>query len=177
MLLLFYASVTVEGKIYGEVCNVDVDGDCSETNNVCGSSNVCVCSMSTFRTIANTCVNKVSVNATCNNTETATDQCSDANSACSDDGTGGYKCLCTSTYFDSSGTCTLRKKPGEGCASDQCVVNAMCSATNNTCACNTGYEATPTATPTSCENSHATIIIAYKYVFIFGIVTSLYLLV
>jgi len=30
------------------------------------------------------------------------------------------------------------KKPGEACASDQCVANAMCSATNNTCACNTG---------------------------------------
>ena len=50
---------------------------------------------------------------------------------------------------DSSG-----KKPGEECASYQCVANAICSATSNTCACNTGYEATLTATPTSCESEY-----------------------
>jgi hypothetical protein len=44
------------------------------------------------------------------------------------------------------------KKPGEARASDQCVANAICSAaTNNTCACNMGYKATPASDPTPCE--------------------------
>jgi len=46
------------------------------------------------------------------------------------------------------------KKPGEACASHQCVANAMCSATHNTCACNTGYKATPVSDPTSCEYTY-----------------------
>jgi hypothetical protein len=42
-------------------------------------------------------------------------------------------------------------KPGEACASDQCVANAMC---NTTCTCNTGNKATPTSAPTSCESEY-----------------------
>ena len=46
----------ISGASYGGSCDVDVDGDCSETKNVCASDDKCVCSMSTFRTIENTCV-------------------------------------------------------------------------------------------------------------------------
>jgi hypothetical protein len=47
------------------------------------------------------------------------------------------------------------KKPGEARASDQCVANAICSAaTNNTCACNMGYKATPASDPTPCEYTY-----------------------
>ena len=49
--------------------------------------------------------------------------------------------------FDSSG-----KAPGATCSTGQCVTNAMCS--NTTCTCNTGYTATPTTTPTSCESEY-----------------------
>jgi hypothetical protein len=42
-------------------------------------------------------------------------------------------------------------KPGEACASDQCVANAMC---NTTCTCITGNKATPTSAPTSCESEY-----------------------
>ena len=51
--------------------------------------------------------------------------------------------------FDSSG-----KKPAEDCALYQCVANAICSTPNNKCACNTGYRATPTSNPTSCESEY-----------------------
>jgi len=49
--------------------------------------------------------------------------------------------------FDSSGIL-----PDEACAPDQCVTNAVC--TDSKCACNTGYIATPTSTPTSCESEY-----------------------
>lgn len=51
--------------------------------------------------------------------------------------------------FHSSG-----KKSGEARTSDQCVANAMCSATYNTCACNTGYKATQASDPTFCEHTY-----------------------
>ena len=45
----------ISGINYDDDCTVG-EGECSETNNVCGSGDECVCSMSTFRTIADTYV-------------------------------------------------------------------------------------------------------------------------
>ena len=122
MLVLFYASVTVEGVAFDANCTID--SNCTDTNNECST-----------------------------------------------------KCVCTSASFrnDTSNTCDFRTAPGVACSiTDECVTNAMC---NTTCTCNTGYTATPTTTPTSCQSSDAAIIIAHMYVFIFGIVASLYFLV
>ena len=222
MLLLFYASGTVEGVAFDADC--DSSNTCSELNNECISSK-CVCTSGSFRnTAGNACASKVALDAvcvdngvptgqcidnlaectndggwkcsckaanyksgseckvkvaigmTCDIADTATDQCSDTKTACSDDGNGAKKCLCTSDYYVSSTTCLDRKAPNATCSTGQCVTNAMCSA-SSICACKTGYEATPIATPTSCESSDAAIIIAHMYVFIFGIVASLYFLV
>ena len=217
MLLLFYASGTVEGVAYGASCSAD--SDCTEdANQACDST--CKCKTTAIRNNAeNACIPKIALEATCLTGEPA-EQCIDGlaecrdesgfkclckaanyksgsvckvklalNVACTDDGVpvgqctdtlaecrdeGGFKCLCTAANFKGSSACEARKKPSEICESGQCVANAMC---NTTCTCNTGYAATPTATPTSCQSSDATIIIAHLYVFMFGIVASLYILV
>ena len=48
--------------------------------------------------------------------------------------------------FDSS-----EKAPGATCDTGECVTNAKCNAT---CICNTGYTATPTTTPISCQSEY-----------------------
>ena len=118
MLVLFYASVTVEGAAFDDNCTIN--SNCTEIYNECSSSK-CACNSGSFR---NTTGNE----------------------------------------------CVIRKSPGAACSTGECVTNANC---NITCICNTGY----TATTTSCESSDAAIIIAHMYVFIFGIVASLYFLV
>ena len=56
-----------------------------------------------------TLITEVAINGVCDMTDTATDQCSVANTACSDDGAGTKKCLCKSDYYESSGTCADSK--------------------------------------------------------------------
>lgn len=168
MLLLFFASVPVEGVVFGDDCTTE--SNCTEVNTTC--INTCVCNNDTFRNTANNkCDSRVGFNETCVSGEPAT-QCTDDLAECRDE--GGLKCLCKAANYKDSLNCEVRKKPNEPCESGQCVANAMC---NTTCVCNTGYAATPTATPTSCQSSDAAIIIAHMYVFIFGIVASLYFLV
>ena len=169
MLLLFYASGTVEGAIYGASCSAD--SDCTDdANQACDST--CKCKTTAIRnTAGNACIPKIALEATCLSGEPA-EQCIDGLAECRDE--SGFKCLCKAANYKDSLNCEVRKKPNEPCESGQCVANAMC---NTTCVCNTGYAATPTATPTSCQSSDAAIIIAHMYVFIFGIVASLYFLV
>lgn len=54
---------------------------------------------------------EVTLKATCSATETTPDQCSIANSECTDDGTGTStdKCLCESTHHETGGACVLSK--------------------------------------------------------------------
>ena len=52
-----------------------------------------------------TLITEVNINHVCAIADTATDQCSVSNTACSDDGAGGNKCLCTSNYYEMSSTC------------------------------------------------------------------------
>ena len=165
MLVLFYASVTVEGVAFGADCTTE--SNCTEANNTCITT--CVCNNDTFRNTANdNCDSRVGFNETCVSGKPAT-QCTDDLAECRDE--GGLKCLCKAANYKGSSGCEVRKAPGESCTTtDECVTNAMCS---NNCTCNTGY----TTTSTSCESSDAAIIIAHMYVFIFGIVTSLYFLV
>ncbi|VDI26942.1 Hypothetical predicted protein, partial [Mytilus galloprovincialis] len=88
---------------------------------------------------------------TCDNTVTATDQCAAANQECSLESGATYKCLCTSDYYPhGSSFCVVKKVPDEACAATgQCVTYAECdTADTQTCVCNAGYTATPTATPT-----------------------------
>ena len=85
------------------------------------------------------------VDAACDNGDIATDQCSDGNSACSSDGVG-YKCLCTSDYFDLSGTCTSSKLnallllffsflacSSDGGGGDTCLCTSACYESSSTC--------------------------------------------
>ena len=216
MLLLFYASGTVEGATFGNSCSSsDI---CTGANQMCDTTCKCA-SAAIINTDNNGCILKVALDATCVSGEPAA-QCTDSLAECKDDGglkclckdgnynsgsvckakvalevactdngvpagqctdplaecrdDSGFKCLCTAANFKGTSGCEARKKPDEACAADQCVANAKCS---TKCACNTGYTATPTTNPTSCESSDATIIIAHMYVFIFGIVASLYFLV
>ena len=52
-----------------------------------------------------TLITEVTIGGVCDIADTATDQCSVTNTACSDDGAGAKKCLCTSDYYESSSTC------------------------------------------------------------------------
>lgn len=52
---------------------------------------------------------EVALNGNCDVTDTAPDQCSVANSACRDDGTGTDKCLCETTHYENAGACELSK--------------------------------------------------------------------
>jgi hypothetical protein len=52
-----------------------------------------------------TLITEVAIDGNCNIAYTATDQCSDAKTACSDDGNGVKKCLCTSDYYVSGTNC------------------------------------------------------------------------
>ena len=52
-----------------------------------------------------TLITEVSINNVCDIADTATDQCSDTKTACSEDSSGEKKCLCTSDYYVSSTTC------------------------------------------------------------------------
>jgi hypothetical protein len=52
-----------------------------------------------------TLITEVAIGDTCEKDDTATDQCSVTNTACSDDGAGANKCLCTSAYYESGSTC------------------------------------------------------------------------
>jgi len=56
-----------------------------------------------------TLITEVTIDGACDIADTATDQCSVANTACSDDGAGAKKCLCTSDYYASSSTCVDSK--------------------------------------------------------------------
>jgi hypothetical protein len=46
-----------------------------------------------------TLIIEVAIGDTCDIDDTATDQCSDMKTACSDDGNAAKKCLCTSAYY------------------------------------------------------------------------------
>jgi hypothetical protein len=52
-----------------------------------------------------TLITEVAINNVCDIADTATDQCSDTKTACSEDSSGAKKCLCTSDYYVSSTTC------------------------------------------------------------------------
>ena len=56
-----------------------------------------------------TLIIEVAIGDTCDIDDTATDQCSDMKTACSDDGNAAKKCLCTSAYYLSSGSCADNK--------------------------------------------------------------------
>ena len=56
-----------------------------------------------------TLITEVAIGDTCDKDDMATDQCSVTNTACSDDGAGTNKCLCTSTYYQSGSTCNISK--------------------------------------------------------------------
>ena len=217
MLLLFYASGTVEGVAFDVAC--DSTNTCTEDRTECSSStNKCACTSAAYRNQNNDeCVTKVVLDATCLDGEPAT-QCADGLAECRDESgfkclckaanyksgsvckvkvaldatcvntepddqcvdlaeckdDGGFKCFCKAANYKSGTECKVKKAPGATCDTGECVTNAKC---NTTCICNTGYTATPTTTPISCQSSDAAIIIAHMYVFIFGIVASLYFLV
>ena len=52
-----------------------------------------------------TLITEVTIGGTCDIADMAEDQCSVMNTACSDDGDGAKKCLCSSNYYESSSTC------------------------------------------------------------------------
>ena len=56
-----------------------------------------------------TLITGVAIDGACDIADTATDQCLVANTACSDDGAGAKKCLCTSNYYKSGSTCLASK--------------------------------------------------------------------
>ncbi|CAG2218027.1 unnamed protein product [Mytilus edulis] len=93
----------------------------------------------------------IAFNVTCDNTDSAASQCSQANMGCLNDGSGIYRCLCNSDYYESNGTCYGRMKPYEACDDGQCVVHATCNVGN--CTCDIGYEASPIVSPTQCNGA------------------------
>ena len=56
-----------------------------------------------------TLITEVAIDVACDIADMATDQCSVANTACRDDGSGTNKCLCTTDYYKSGTTCVGSK--------------------------------------------------------------------
>jgi len=52
-----------------------------------------------------TLITEITINVGCDKDDMAADQCSVTNTACSDDGAGVHKYLCTSDCYESSSTC------------------------------------------------------------------------
>lgn len=48
---------------------------------------------------------EVGLDGTCDSTDSATDQCSVADTECRNDGAGTDKCLCETTFYPDGGTC------------------------------------------------------------------------
>ncbi|CAG2228685.1 unnamed protein product [Mytilus edulis] len=110
MVFVINIAAGVEGAAYGEDCS---SATCDDTNNICDT--------------------EVALNKDCEVAQTASDQCSIANSECTDDCTGTDKCLCKANHYENGGACVLRIAALEdSCvasdpAPDECAVdNAEC---------------------------------------------------
>ncbi|CAG2218030.1 unnamed protein product [Mytilus edulis] len=148
---------------YGEAC--DGSTACTDTTTQECISDTCQCKTTYFRNHENTaCEAKIAYDAACDTADSG--QCTDANSECKDDGTRTTKCLCKTTHYDVSGTCTIRKNPDIACtATGQCVTNAECDVGGtDKCECNTGYTETPIDTPTMCSGVVKFASVSYMYV-------------
>ncbi|CAC5385273.1 unnamed protein product [Mytilus coruscus] len=133
-------------------CTTSPTGQCAATNAECHATHLkCECMSSYFANKNGACASQVTaLDRTCDGKDSATDQCSVANTECTVDGAGS-KCLCKTTHYKKGGACEIRKKPDEeGCAASQCVTHATCNTKSSPtkCECDAGYTATPTATPT-----------------------------
>ncbi|VDI62570.1 Hypothetical predicted protein [Mytilus galloprovincialis] len=146
ILITMFCALSVEA--YGESCTTTAN--CTDPQNICSSYN-CICSNTTFRNNTDECATRIAFNETCDDTDSAADQCAQANMGCLNDGPGIYKCLCNSDYYESNGTCYDRMKPYEACDDGQCVVHATCNVGN--CTCDMGYEASPIVSPTQCNGA------------------------
>lgn len=51
----------------------------------------------------------MNLNAVCDGTDSASEQCSAANSECRDDGLGANKCLCSISHYDNGADCLFSK--------------------------------------------------------------------
>ncbi|XP_071132927.1 uncharacterized protein [Mytilus edulis] len=126
---------------------------CADTHNICdtGKTNLCICDTDFFwKTTAAECATQVALNKDCDVAQTASDQCSIANSECRDD-SGTDKCLCETTHYANGGACVLRKSPKVSCASGECVTHASCDSGTSICVCDAGYDPSLTISPTMCK--------------------------
>lgn len=139
---------------------IDLNAVCGESTDICADSLAecqndteykCLCKDNNFENKTGLCSPRIAFNVTCDNTDSAASQCSQANMGCLNDGLGGYRCLCNSHYYESSGSCHDRIKPYEACGDGQCVVHATCNMSN--CTCDMGYEASPIVNPTQCNGA------------------------
>lgn len=51
----------------------------------------------------------MNLNAVCDGTDSASEQCCAANSECRDDGLGANKCLCSISHYDNGADCLFSK--------------------------------------------------------------------
>lgn len=139
--------------VLNTVCEVSESADqCGDSLAECRNNNgfKCLCKDNHFEKKTGLCAPRIAFNITCDNTDSAADQCLEANMGCLNQGLGIYQCLCNSNYYENGGTCHERKNPYEACNEGQCVVHATC---NNNCTCDMGYEASPVVSPTQCNGS------------------------
>ncbi|XP_052070421.1 adhesion G protein-coupled receptor E2-like [Mytilus californianus] len=134
--------------------SVAYGGDCSSTactdttTNEC-IDDLCACATTHFRNNDDSaCETKIGFETSCDNTVTATDQCSVANQECSLESGTTYKCLCTAAYYSAGSACVAKIGFETSCnntvtATDQCLVaNQECSLESGTtykCLCTAAY--------------------------------------
>ncbi|CAG2228686.1 unnamed protein product [Mytilus edulis] len=163
ILMVFVINIAegVEGVAYGEDCS---SATCDDTHNICdtGKTNVCICDTGFFRKPLLQNVPHIqqhiliirfdlqiigfALNKVCEAAQTASDQCSIANSECRDD-SGTDKCLCKPTHYETGGACVLKVGLDGNCdttdsATDQCsVVDTECrdDGTESKCLCKTTH--------------------------------------
>ncbi|XP_063447442.1 24 kDa ookinete surface protein-like [Mytilus trossulus] len=137
--------------VLNTVCEVSESADqCEDSLAECRNDNgfKCLCKDNHFEKKTGLCAPRKAFNGTCDNTDSAADQCLEANMGCLNQGLGIYQCLCNSNYYEEGGTCYERRKPYEDCEEGRCVVHATC---NTNCTCDMGYEASPVVSPTQCN--------------------------
>ncbi|XP_071132926.1 uncharacterized protein [Mytilus edulis] len=123
MVFVINIAEGVEGVAYGKDCS---SATCDDTHNICdtGKTNVCICDTGFFRkTSAAECAARFALNKVCEAAQTASDQCSIANSEYRD-ALGTDKCLCKHTHYETGGVCVLKIALKAACTdghpADQC---------------------------------------------------------